>query len=1002
VAKGRASFEPSAASGVEQFAIDLANGAVLCTVLNALHKGAVKRIHQGAALKQYQCKMNTDQFLSSCALLFSWESDELFEPDDLYRGTRFERVVQTLSKLSHTSKAKALGLKPFPEKEVTIYTACDDDDGEESIYSNVQEVMAKKRDAKPASTSSRRMAPMGPAIYAGDDGGAAAAQDEEENIYGEVAKIIGAQESIYDCMVAGQVRRVTGTIARNKTKRDFVRDELVDTEAGYLEALRSIKSVYIDPVLEHAKSVGLIQPDDTDRLFMNLTKLIPVHKKLVMRLQRMDNVGDVFCDAADDMMLYADFCSKLNDAHDFIDKIQSDNRGAWDLLEKLRAKAPQRFDLKSMLCLPMQRMLKYPLLLKDLRKSTPSGHPEHQTLPRALDAMQELAKYIDESTRDWENLKQCKDIEESVQGLDYLAVGSGSCGRYTMDDEVKIRFDATPKKLEKFYVFAFQKTLVVTKQDRFKSVFNFKFPMNLAHFAVNLAQKEKRSRGQDVALKLTATVPSSGDYSCTMIFKTGAIRTTWQESLKTSKMELSPPHALRLGSMESGVKNDAATQVCKWGLCTFDVATPCFVCRKLLRGLVSQGYRCGGDHGGIGCQKAVHLECANKVPFLCEGRTSRQSARAKAWKNLGGTKSMGEADRPLPPLPPGAARSKSDSERRAAPVPPVESGLLPPKIVPRPSRRRSERLPTETVPPTNKAATLNPGDLARGSRPSLRRPPPPLPSESAVAPPSPGGADAPPPLQPRAASVRSRAADRRGPRKSYTNVEPVVPALPPSRAPGSPGSALRGRPSAAAGQPESASGYVNQKLGPSYANHAASVSGAVPKRVVRTQRWYVGKLSRVDATKLFDGQPLGAYIVRESMREGREGSYTLDVAVRAGDFKPKHIPIEFDGGLYSVSRKKKFLSVPDLIAHYQENSLIEHFPNVDTKLCKPIGNQCFTDEVFEVVRSYEAQSPQELTVHVGQRLMVLERPTSGWISVVTNDTPVRRGLVPESYLQSLG
>lgn len=30
----------------------------------------------------------------------------LFQPDDLYRGSRFERVVQTLSKLSHTSNAK--------------------------------------------------------------------------------------------------------------------------------------------------------------------------------------------------------------------------------------------------------------------------------------------------------------------------------------------------------------------------------------------------------------------------------------------------------------------------------------------------------------------------------------------------------------------------------------------------------------------------------------------------------------------------------------------------------------------------------------------------------------------------------------------------------------------------------------------------------------------------------------------------------------------------------
>jgi hypothetical protein len=62
-----------------------------------------------------------------------------------------------------------------------------------------------------------------------------------------------------------------------------------------------------------------------------------------------------------------------------------------------------------------------------------------------------------------------------------------------------------PTAFCRFYVFAFQKVLIVTKQDRGKSAFSFKFPMNVAHFAIQTAYKEKKQRGQDVALKLTAT-----------------------------------------------------------------------------------------------------------------------------------------------------------------------------------------------------------------------------------------------------------------------------------------------------------------------------------------------------------------------------------------------------------------------------------------------------------------------------------------------------------------
>jgi hypothetical protein len=66
-------------------------------------------------------------------------------------------------------------------------------------------------------------------------------------------------------------------------------------------------------------------------------------------------------------------------------------------------------------------------------------------------------RYIDESTRDWENLKQCEDIENSIQSLEASGIsnlGSGAYGRYSMDDEVKIRFDADIKKKTEKYANA--------------------------------------------------------------------------------------------------------------------------------------------------------------------------------------------------------------------------------------------------------------------------------------------------------------------------------------------------------------------------------------------------------------------------------------------------------------------------------------------------------------------------------------------------------------------
>ena len=63
----------------------------------------------------------------------------------------------------------------------------------------------------------------------------------------------------------------------------------------------------------------------------------------------------------------------------------------------------------------MQRVLKYPLLLKDIIKHTANKHPEHATLPQALKTIQDAAKYINEAKRDLDNVKIITEIQTSLK-----------------------------------------------------------------------------------------------------------------------------------------------------------------------------------------------------------------------------------------------------------------------------------------------------------------------------------------------------------------------------------------------------------------------------------------------------------------------------------------------------------------------------------------------------------------------------------------------------------
>ena len=67
----------------------------------------------------------------------------------------------------------------------------------------------------------------------------------------------------------------------------------------------------------------------------------------------------------------------------------------------------QAWDLQSLLIKPVQRVLKYPLLLGKLAQTTGDGHPDYMLVHRAREVIGQVAQDINE-------IKRRKDLGESV------------------------------------------------------------------------------------------------------------------------------------------------------------------------------------------------------------------------------------------------------------------------------------------------------------------------------------------------------------------------------------------------------------------------------------------------------------------------------------------------------------------------------------------------------------------------------------------------------------
>lgn len=64
--------------------------------------------------------------------------------------------------------------------------------------------------------------------------------------------------------------------------------------------------------------------------------------------------------------------------------------------------------------MPVQRIPRYEMLLKDLHKHTGLDHPDYAKLGSAYQQLKEVALYVNEQKRDFENLMRVIELGKSM------------------------------------------------------------------------------------------------------------------------------------------------------------------------------------------------------------------------------------------------------------------------------------------------------------------------------------------------------------------------------------------------------------------------------------------------------------------------------------------------------------------------------------------------------------------------------------------------------------
>ncbi|XP_077588195.1 rho guanine nucleotide exchange factor TIAM2 [Stigmatopora nigra] len=194
--------------------------------------------------------------------------------------------------------------------------------------------------------------------------------------------------------------------------------ELVDTEKSYVKDLSCLFEIYLKPL----QNETFLTLDEMESLFGSLPEMLDFQKVFLQTLEEriasspdfstletpsqfkklLFSLGGSFLYYADHFKLYSGFCANHIKVQKVLERAKTD-RAFKEFLDARNPTKQHSSTLESYLIKPVQRVLKYPLLLRELVSLTDANSEEHFHLTEALRAMEKVASHINEMQKIYED-----------------------------------------------------------------------------------------------------------------------------------------------------------------------------------------------------------------------------------------------------------------------------------------------------------------------------------------------------------------------------------------------------------------------------------------------------------------------------------------------------------------------------------------------------------------------------------------------------------------------
>lgn len=207
-------------------------------------------------------------------------------------------------------------------------------------------------------------------------------------------------------------------VAKRATTQEQVYREILSTEEKYLASLQLLTKHWLLP-LKEPQQATFLNENQIKALQLNLQTLESLHTEICGRL-RADphNAGKVFLEYGEYLAVYKQYLGGYDGLLAVLDQL-SHNAHFQKFLGKVTegfSSSQNGLDLMSYLIMPVQRLPRYVLLLKELTRNTDPSTPAFAELDKAVKKMSAITLSINEAKRHIEAASRVLGVQQRLEG----------------------------------------------------------------------------------------------------------------------------------------------------------------------------------------------------------------------------------------------------------------------------------------------------------------------------------------------------------------------------------------------------------------------------------------------------------------------------------------------------------------------------------------------------------------------------------------------------------